>query len=63
MEKWLDLIYEAIEEEYYEWPWAEEYGLSWHEDETANMDSRLNMGEGSSWCEMDWPSRENEVAA
>lgn len=52
---WLDEIYEAIEEEFYEWPWARQYGLKWHEDDSADCDSRLSWDDGSSWEEMKWP--------
>ncbi len=52
---WLDKIYESIEEEFYEWPWAKAYGRTWHEDESADMDSRLSFSDGSSWGEMQWP--------
>lgn len=52
---WLDDIYEAIEEQFYEWPWAKAYGLTWHEDDGADDDSRLSFADGSSWGEMKWP--------
>jgi len=52
---WLDEIYEAIETEFYEWPWARAYGLRWHANEGAENDSRLSFEDGSVWDEMRWP--------
>jgi len=52
---WLEEIYEEIEEEFHEWPWARAYGLRWHADESAENDSRLSWNDGSSWSEMRWP--------
>lgn len=52
---WLDDIYSAIEEEFYEWPWARQYGLKYHDDDGAENDSRLSFNDGSCWSEMDWP--------
>lgn len=54
-DEWLDEIYESIENEFYEWPWARAYGLRWHEDASADNDSRLSFSDGSSWGEMQWP--------
>lgn len=55
---WLDEIYNAIEEEFYEWPWARSYGLTLHENASADDDSRLSFEDGSTWGEMDWPRPE-----
>lgn len=52
---WLDEIYDAIEEEFYEWPWARSYGLRWHKDDSAENDSRVSFSDGSSWEEIQWP--------
>ncbi len=48
-------IYEEIEEEFVEWPWASAYGFKWHEDEGADCDSRIKWEDGSTWNEMKWP--------
>lgn len=52
---WLHEIYNAIEEEFVEWPWAKAYGLKWHEDDGDENDSRISFRDGSCWSEMYWP--------
>lgn len=51
----LDNIYDAIEDEYPEWPWAKSYGLRWTDDEMDDRSSRTNFGDGCTWWEMDFP--------
>jgi hypothetical protein len=53
--EWLYEIETAIEEEYPDWPWAEDYGLTRHEDEEAEDDSRLSFEDGVGWGECNWP--------
>lgn len=59
-EDWLDDVYDAIEEQFVEWPWAQEYGFIWHEDETADCDSRVSFDDGRVWWEMYWPMLTSE---
>lgn len=60
-DEWLDPILDAIEDEFYEWPWARAYGLRWHEDETADRDSRISFEDGCSWSELRWPRLKQNI--
>jgi len=46
----IDEIYDAIEEEFYEWPWARYYGLSGDE-------KRIGFADGSVWWGIEHPRR------
>jgi hypothetical protein len=53
--EWLDEIYDSIECEFVEWPWARVYGLHWTELEGDENDSRIHFSDGCEWWEMMWP--------
>lgn len=44
----LDEIYDAIEEEFCDWPWAKKYGLKGEE-------ARIDWNDGSAWWNEKWP--------
>lgn len=52
---WLDRVYESIEDELVEWPWAKSYGLRWSEDERGERSSRIDFSDGCECWEMSWP--------
>ncbi len=53
----LDEIYDSIEDEYYEWPWASEYGLKSPDDDEDDYEgtARTSFNDGSAWWKEDWP--------
>lgn len=56
-DQWLDDVYDAIEEQFVEWPWAKQYGLRWPmgDDAEGERSSRIDWSEGSCRGVMDWP--------
>jgi len=52
---WLDDVYESIESDIPEWPWAEKYGLKFDEDGNGDCSSRTSFNEGSEWGPQPWP--------
>lgn len=55
---WLELVYDAIEEEYPELPWGKYYGCKWDEDGDGDLSSRTGcaFNDGSAWWEIDYPA-------
>jgi hypothetical protein len=52
---WLDNVFDSIEEEYVEWPWAKAFGFKWSDDPLVDCNSRIDFSEGCAWWEMPWP--------
>ncbi len=53
--EWLDRVYDEIEAEFPEWPWARQYGLRRTEDDSDDRSSRTDWSDGSTWSEAFWP--------
>jgi hypothetical protein len=53
--EWLDRVYDSIQDEFGEWPWAKAYGLRWTEEEGDENDSRIQFRDGCEWWDMGWP--------
>lgn len=53
---WLDALYEAIEGEYCEWPWADDY---WPGEEDGDQ-RRVDFSDGASWWEEEWPRQRQD---
>ncbi len=47
-------VYDVIEDEFVEWPWARMYGLRWA-DRGEERSSRVDWNDGCTWSEMSWP--------
>jgi len=54
---WLDEVYDALEDEYLYWPWADEYKLSKDVDREDENSAIMDFSDGSEWSEMKWPRR------
>jgi len=61
----MDEIYDAIEDEFYEWPWARKYGLrcgrACEDNHYGDNCARVCFGDGSCWWIEEWPDGSSSI--